>query len=136
MTIHQSLPFINWVQGVLEAGSLTVGVMKRPEGVVDTKGYVVVYPIAGGLTEGSIDNPRSDAAPNVQVTSFSRDEEQALWLDDKVRTLINAAVPAALPGGRRAIWLDFEPSSPSAVRDDNVEPSLFMAVTVLEVGTV
>lgn len=136
MSIHQSRPFLLWVKEVLTDGGVTVEIMKKPATVPTLQGYAVIYPVAGGTTEGSIDAPRSDASPNVQVTSFGRDEDQAMWLSDKVRTLLDAAVPATLPDGRKAIWMDFATASPTGTRDDKANPPMFMGIDVVEIGTV
>lgn len=136
MSIHQTRPFVLWVKEVLTDGGVTVGVMKRPSSVPANTGYAVIYPVAGGITEGTLDDPRSDASPNVQVTSFGTDEDQAIWLSDRVRTLLDGAVPAVLSDGRTAVWVDFATGGPTGIRDDSVQPPLFMVPDVFEIGTV
>lgn len=135
MSIHQSRPFIVWLKGVLVAGGVAVEIMKKPATVPAGAGYAVIYPRAGGTTEGTLDDPHEDASPNVQITSFSSDEDQALWLADRIRTLIVAAVPATLTDSRRVIWLEFATAGPTGTRDDRVEPSIFMVPDVIEFGT-
>ena len=135
MSIHSERVFTAWVVGVLEAGGLNVGQSERPATYDPTASYIVVHSIAGGITTGTIDAPRSDGAPNIQVTSWSRTPAQALWLVDKVRSLLDAAVPADMPDGRRVIWLDFPMSSVTVVRDDDNQPALFGAPDRFEMGT-
>lgn len=142
MSIHSNRVFINWLIGVLQAGGLTVGHGARPATIPAGAGYAVVYSIAGGITRGSIDDPRSDVEANVQVTSWSTDDSdgadinQALWVADKVRTLLEAAVPATLTGGRKVIWFDYQMSSPSTGRDDQSQPPGWYAVDRFEFGVV
>ena len=136
MSIHGERVFVDWVIAVLTDGGLTVGDATAPKCASPTgAGYVVVYSIAGGETMGSVDAPRSDAAANFQVTSVSSDPRQARWLVDKVRSLLDAAVPASLSAGRSVIWLDFPLASPSVLRDDNVQPPNYWAPDRFEVGT-
>lgn len=137
MTIHSERVFIDWVIGVLSGGGLTVGDGKAPTNPPAGAGYVVVYSIAGGVTSGPLEDPRSDAAPTFQVTSVSTDPRQCRWLVDRVRSLFNVAVPSAsLSDGRKVIWLDFPMASVSIIRDDDVQPPTWYAPDRFEVGTV
>lgn len=135
MTIHSERIFIDWVLGVLTAGGLSVGDGVAPTATPAGAGYVVVYSIAGGMVEGSLEDPRSDAAPTFQVTSVGTDPRQVRWLVDRVRTLFNVAVPAVLADGRKVIWLDFPMASTSTLRDDDVTPPKYYSPDRLEVGT-
>lgn len=136
MSIHQTGPFIAWIVDVLELGGLVVGDGHAPASVPPGSGYVVVYSIPGGGTDGSIDDPRSDASVAVQVTSSSTNTDQTRYLADRVRTILDAAVPAALPtGGRKVIWLDFPEGSPAMNRDDGVQPSRYYIPDRFEMGT-
>jgi hypothetical protein len=135
MGIHQQAPFIAWIIDTLETGGLTVGDGIKPTPVPEGAGYVVVYSIAGGTTTGSVNDPRSDAEPNIQVTSSSTSQEQCRWLADRVRTLLDAAVPAVLTGGRKVIWFDFPMASYSMVRDDDVAPPRWSIPDRMEMGT-
>ena len=135
MSIHGERVFIDWVIATLTAGGLSVGDGVAPTSTPTGAGYVVVYSIAGGITEGSLEAPRSDAAPNFQVTSVASDQRQVRWLVDRVRTLFDAAVPASLTGGRRVMWLDFPMASVTIIRDDDVQPPTWYAPDRFECGT-
>jgi len=135
VSIHQHGPFIAWVIATLQAGGLTVGDGIAPGTVPAGAGFVVVYSIAGGTTSGSIDDPRSDAAANIQVTSSSTNPTQCRWLADKVRTLLNAAVPASLSDSRKVFWLDFPMASFTMTRDDDVQPPRFFIPDRFVMGT-
>lgn len=135
MTIHDERIFVDWVIGVLEDGGLTVGDGVAPSTVPTGAGYVVVYSIAGGITTGSLEAPRSDAAPNFQVTSVGSSPEQTRWLVARVRSLFEVAVPATLSDGRKVIWLDFPMASVTVLRDDDVQPPKWFAPDRFEVGT-
>lgn len=136
MNIHDERIFIDWVVGVLRDGGLTVGDSVAPTSFPVGSGYVVVYSVAGGVTDGSIDAPLDDASPNFQVTSASFDPGQARWLVAKVRNLLAAAVPAVLAGGRKVLWIDFPMASVTVVRDDDVQPPRYAAPDRFEVGSV
>ena len=136
MSIHDERVFVDWVIATLTAGGLTVGDGEAPATVPADAGYVVVWSIAGGTTSGSIDAPRSDAAPNVQVSSFGKTARQARWLVSRVRTVLDAAVPSgALTDGRKVIWLDFPMASPTVIRDDDNQPPLYGAPDRFVMGT-
>lgn len=135
MSIHDERVFIDWVISTLTAADLDVGDGEAPANPSTLDGYVVVHAIAGGITSGSLEAPRSDAAPNVQVSSFGRSARQARWLVAKVRTTLDAAVPASLADGRRVIWLDFPMASVTVIRDDDSDPPMFHAPDRFEMGT-
>lgn len=136
MSIHQTGPLAAWAKGVLVAGGIAAEVLKKPATIPTGAGWCVIYPVAGGVTSGSLEAPRSDATPNVQVTSFGADEDQAMWLADRVRSLLDAAVPATLGDGRSLIWVDFATAQPTITRDDVVQPNLFLGIDVIEFGSV
>lgn len=135
MSLHNERHFIDWIVGVLTDGGLTVGDSKAPESVPTDAGYCVVYSIAGGVTDGSLEAPRSDAAPNVQVTSTSFLPDQTRYVADRVRTLLDAAVPATLPDGRHVTWIDFPMASMTMIRDDDAQPPRFYIPDRFELGT-
>lgn len=135
MSVHGEQAFVDWVVGVLEAGDLVVGDGVAPTDVPAGSGYVVVYSIAGGITEGSLDDPRSDATAAFQVTSVGDDPRQVRWLIDKVRSLLNTAIPGSLVDGRRVIWLEFPTGSASVIRDDDRDPPGWYSPDRFEVGT-
>lgn len=134
-SIHRQAPFVDWVVGVLEGGGLTVGDGVAPKSVPSGAGYVVVYSIAGGVTDGTIDDPNEDASPNIQVTSSSVRPDQCRWLADEVRAALNGAVPADLSDGRRVYWIDFPVASMTMVRDDDVQPPRYSIPDRFELGT-
>lgn len=135
MSIHSERIMINWVIATLTAGGLTVGDGIAPATVPAGSGYLVVYSITGGTTFGSLEAPREDATPTVQVTSTSVLAEQTRWLVDRARTVLAAAVPSTMADGRRVIWIDFPLASVSVRRDDNVQPARWYAPDRFEFGT-
>ena len=132
---HDERTFIDWIVETLDDGGLTVGDSVAPSTADDATGYVVVYSVAGGEVGGSVDAPRSDTAPNVQITSSSTSPQQARWLAMKARTLLEAAVPATV-GDRQVIWIDFATASVTVARDDRLQPPRYFAPDRLEFGTV
>lgn len=135
MSIHQSGPFVAWLIATLEAGGVTVGDAVRPADADDVKGYAVIYPIPGGSTSGAIDDPRSDATVAVQITSSSTDPRQCRWVADRVRSLLNEAVPAMLSDGRRVIFGEFPDGGPAVNRDDRVQNPRYFTPDRFEFGT-
>lgn len=122
MTIHDGRVFSAWAKDVLEDGGLTVGYALAPASVPTGAGYVVVWPIAGGITEGTLDDPNHDATPNLQFSCSSLDPAQSEWLAAKVRTLLEAAVPAELADGRTVMFVEFPFGGETLLRDDDSQP--------------
>lgn len=135
MSIHSERHLIAWVIDVLEDAGLTVGDAVAPGTVPVGAGYVVVYSIAGGVTEGSLDSPWQDATPTVQVTSSSFNQQQTRWLVDEVREAISSATPATLADGRVVMFVDFPMASVSIMRDDDVQPPRWYAPDRFEFRT-
>lgn len=135
MDLHDERLFIAWIIEVLTDGGLTVGDSVAPSTVPDGAGYCVVYSIAGGVTEGPLETPRSDAMANVQITSSAVDPAQTRWLVAKARELLDAAIPATV-SGRRVIWMDFPTGSTTVARDDDNQPPRYYAPDRIEFGTV
>lgn len=125
MTIHGSRVFATWIVSTLTAGGVTARLGQKPATVATGAGWSVVYPIAGGTTEGTLQNPNEDATPDVQVTSVSYDAAQTLWQVDKVRELLLAAVPATLSDGRRVVFVEPTFADVSLSRDMDVTPPTF-----------
>lgn len=122
MSIHGSRVFALWVVDVLQDGGLAVALGGRPANVPTASGWGAVYPIAGGTVSGSIDDPNSDATPDVQVTSVSYQADQTLWHVDKVRELLLAALPADLSDGRRVLFGAPSFADVTLLRDNDVDP--------------
>lgn len=137
MSVHQSGPFVEWILATLRADGLVVGYAhKPPDGDIPAgAGYSVVYPIPGGSTSGSIDDPRSDATVAVQITSSGTSPVQASDIADRVRFVLDAAIPATLTGGRRVIFGDFPEGSPAVNRDDAVQSPRYFSPDRFEFGT-
>lgn len=119
MSVHGSRIFANWIKSVLVAGSVAAEIGVKPASVPTGAGWAVVYPIAGGVVEGTLDNPNEDATPDLQVTSVGTSAEQALWMVDRVRTLLLAATPATLTGGRRVLNVYIVWPDATLIRDDD-----------------
>ena len=136
-TIHQTGPFVEWILATLRADGLIVGFAHKPDDddIPAGAGYSVVYPIPGGSTSGSIDAPRSDATVAVQITSSATRPDQAADIADRVRVVLDVAIPATLTGGRRVIFGDFPEGSPSVDRDDQVQPPRYFVPDRFEFGT-
>jgi hypothetical protein len=125
VSIHGSRVFAAWVVDTLTDGGLAVALGEAPASVPANAGWGAVYPIAGGIVEGSLNEPNSDATPDVQVTSVAYQADQVLWHVDKVRELILAAVPADLSDGRRVTFVEPTWADPTLIRDDQKQPPTF-----------
>lgn len=136
MSLHGNRVFAAWVKSTLAAGGVTVELGVKPKTVPAGSGYSVVYPIAGGVTDGTLENPNEDATPDVQVTSVGSSAEQTLWQVDKVRTVLLAAVPATLSDGRRVVFVEPTFGGPSLFVDNDVQPPVWYVPDRLSFRTV
>ena len=145
MSIHGSRVFAQWVVATLRAGGLIVGEAMKPAGVPANAGYAIVYPIAGGRTDGTLDDPNEMAEPRIQVTSYgvarydddTNGMQQCQWVVDRVRALLNVALPVTLTDGRKVIQVSYPFADVSVIReDDTAGPPLFYAPDVIEFRTV
>lgn len=122
MTVHGTRIFAQWIVATLDAGGLATELADKPAEATLDNGWAVVWPIAGGTVDGTLAAPNDDATPEVQVTCVAYYKDQTLWVVDRVRTLLAAAVPATLSDGRRVTR--FEPvfAQPTLLRDNDVDP--------------
>jgi hypothetical protein len=108
----------NAVIQFLESLGLAVGDAEAPE---QDPPYVVVYPIPGGDTTGTLANPDDDVVLVYQVTCVGTDRRQAEWLADKAFALV--AGDLAVPERR---VLRVAPDMHGGVqRDDQATPPIF-----------
>lgn len=103
----------------LEALGLTVGDAVAPDA---SPPYVVVYPIAGGGTSGTLAAPDDDAELIFQVTCVGVSREQAEWLADKALSLLTSVTVT----GRSVPRVSLD-SFGGVVRDDTATPTLWTA---------
>ena len=117
---------------VLTAAGLTVGDGKKPDGggwqgvegqSVFTP-YVVVEPVAGGVTDGSLDDPDEDASPIYLLWAWGRDREQCQWAQAAARTAIKTT-PLAI-AGRSVIRVRIDTLG-GARRIDTIQPPLWQS---------
>lgn len=112
----------------LEDFDLTVGDARAPDGHAPP--YVVVYPIPGGRTSGTLDEPDADAELIYQVTCIGSTREQAQWLVDKVLGLLDTFDVADRYIPRVALE-----EHAGIQRDDQQTPPVFMAAPKFRVFT-
>lgn len=127
MSSHRSYVFVNWVKSLLIGGGIAAEIGVKPATVPTGAGWVVIYPIAGGIVEGSIDDPYTDVTPDLQIASASYNQGHTLDLVDDVRALIQSSWPAAMSDGRRVLFVEPTFASPQFGRDEDVNPPVFWA---------
>lgn len=123
-------PVTNAIVEALADAGLAVGLAEKPEGVgwqgapgqSAFVGYVVVYPMLGGITDGPIGNFNADAWAVYQLTSVGGNEEQCEWVADEARVAMLAARPAGDDWKVAHVVLDV---LGGAVREDDVQPSVW-----------
>lgn len=116
----------------LTAAGLTVGDGEKPSaggwsgpaGQSTFAPYVVVYPLVGGSTSGTIAAPDADATPLYQLTSVGGTRAQAEWAADKARTVMLSTSWWGDADGRKVIQVRVDMLG-GARRDDLDQPPLW-----------
>ncbi len=122
MNIHKGRELTDQVITALTTAGLTVGDAVAPTSISAGAGYVVVYPLLGGDTDGTIGNPNDDASIVYQLTSVGADRRQCEWVADKARETILAAAPTLT--NRKVTYIDVDMLG-GVQRDDDVQPPTF-----------
>ena len=105
----------------LEALGLEVGDAVAPNA---DPPYVVVYPIPGGGSTGTLAAQHDDAILVYQVTCVGNSREQAEWLADKALELLQGDLSVS---GRRVCNVDLDMHG-GVQRDDQVTPPIFSSM--------
>jgi hypothetical protein len=123
-TTPEVLPHLDAVQAALESiDHLTVFVGGTPTdtGWTPPTLYAVLYPEPGMAVRESLADERTDFEAVMQITCAGASPEQALWVADKVRTVLAAA--PVVEG--RVCWPPEDLGGPPLARDDDVTPPVF-----------
>lgn len=124
MNLHDNRELTTAVVSVLASAGLNVGRAVAPSDIPAGAGWAVVYPLTGGLSSGTLDNPNDDASVLYQITSVGRNAEQAEWVMDTVRWAI---LGANYTLNDRTVVLVGIDMFGGVERDDDVQPPLFYA---------
>lgn len=112
--------------GDAPAGALA-NLLKNPPG----PGYYIVYPLPGGMRDGSMSDPYADVELVYQVTCVDRGPEGVRWLTDQLESKFAALqVP-----DRSVLWV--KPTMPSGVfRDEETaNPPVFFSTPTFRLAT-
>lgn len=133
---------MTWVSGrvltdaiiaALAAAPCDVGDGEKPtgagwQGVPDQSQfapYLVLHPVSGGTTDGTLAASDDDAASLYQLTAVGATREQAEWAADEGRdVMLGVAITVS---GRSVAQVRVDMLG-GARRDDTVQPSVWMAV--------
>jgi hypothetical protein len=85
--------------------------------------YVDVHPTPGGLTDGPISDPNTDAWADYQIISVGAVRRQAETVGDAVRAVL-AATPPTVAAGRKVAYVRLDMLG-GVIRDDSVQPAVF-----------
>lgn len=108
--VHQGRLLTDAILAALAADDIIVGDNTKPPedqavcgwdgtpGESDFIPYVVVWPLPGGVTSGTILHEHADAFPIYQITSIGATREQCEWLADKVRVIAEQRSSWSPPG--------------------------------------
>ena len=109
------------VIAALVAEGVTVGDCTAPDAAPP---YVIVYPIAGGSTTGTLAAPDEDAVFVYQVTCVGVSRRQAEWLEDRALHLLTTTfwVP-----GRKIVRVSLDMHG-GVQCDNQVTPPVFWSV--------
>ena len=121
-------PHIRAVDARLKAGlpaSVGVGLGRAPAGV--SPPFIVQYPDPGDVQAARLNGERAHLEMHIMVHAVGVGPEQATWAGDRAREVLLGA-PPAVPG-RRVHRLTQTMAPPPIVRDDDVNPVLYVQVT-------
>ena len=122
MTVVDPRLATDGVRAKLATFGLNVGDGQAPAGAPP---YVVVYPIPGGYTTGTLADLDGDAALDFQVSCVGTTREQAQWLQNKTYGLLG--VGTVTIAGRVVNRVSL--TDPGGVfRDDTKSPPFYTAV--------
>lgn len=89
------------------------------------KPYAIVYPLTGGVFDGTLGNPDSDASLIWQVTCIGATREQCEWTVDTVNALLIGRPLAVAARLISRVWADM--AGGGVRRDDAVQPAVYVA---------
>jgi hypothetical protein len=96
----------------------------RP-GAGQFKPYVIVYPLSGGIFDGTLGCPDDDASLTWQLTCVGAVRRQCEWMADRaLAALVGRRLTVADRGVSR-VYADM--AGGGARRDDTVQPPVFIA---------
>jgi hypothetical protein len=85
--------------------------------------YVDVHPTPGGLTDGPLSDPNTDAWADYQIISVGAVRRQAEAVGDAVRAVMLAG-PITVGNGRSVAYVRLDMLG-GVIRDDSVLPSVY-----------
>jgi hypothetical protein len=98
------------------------------------KKYCIVYPLPGGVFDGTLGCPDDDASLIWQVTCVGATRPQCEWVADKVNeTLVGQ--PLTIPG-RYVTRVQADMAGGGVRRDDTVQPPVFIATPRYRIDSV
>lgn len=130
--VHVGRPLTDAIVDVLELAGLRPGRGQQPpgsgwqgeEGKSQFLPYVLVHPVGGGTTRGTVGLPYVFGFPIYLLTSVGADQRQCQEHADQVRLTILAA---DLVHGDRTVVLVLDDDLGGVTIDDTVRPSVYMA---------
>lgn len=134
MNLHVARLLTDAIIANLTDHGLVVGDGERPKtgagwaatpGQSAFRGYVVVHSLAGGITDGTIEDPDDDAFPIYQLSTYGTTRAQCELLSDTCRDVM-LGVPITLDGRTVAqVRVDM---LGGARRDDAIQPPIWQGV--------
>lgn len=127
--VAESKPVTDAYLVALEATDRPIGDAKKPKGQAELYPYGILYAGTARL-DGSALEPFEDGLHRLQLTSVGLTRESVEWLRDRGRTiLLDRSITI---DGHRVTWAELVTSLP-VERDDDVDPSVFRGVDVVNV---
>lgn len=88
---------------------------------------IVVWPSGGLQIPDAIKTPTHDFEMDFQITCVGTTAEQALWVHDNARAVLDRQTPTVSGRTCWPIWADEQPQP--VRRDDAVNPPLYVAIS-------
>lgn len=129
---HASRTITDAIISSLEGAGLLVGDAEAPAGHgwagvpggSEFRGYVVVYELSGGVTDGTIGEPDNDAEQVFQLTAVGATRDQCKWVADRARQVMLTAVLTIADRTVMRVAVDMLGGT---IRDDDVQPPVFFS---------
>ncbi len=99
------------------------------------KKYCIVYPLPGGMFDGSLGCPDDDASLIYQVTCVGADRPQCEWVADKANVTLLTR-PYVTVAGRYVTRVQADMAGGGVRRDDTVQPPVFIATPRYRIDSV
>jgi hypothetical protein len=125
--IPEAEPHVRAVLAKLKAGLPVTVAAALGIGPAVAPPYVALYPDPGDIADAFLSGDRSQLVIHFTVNAVGVGPEQAIWAADKARVVMLDITPVSVVGRRVHRMTQAPGSSPPVIRDESVQPALYIA---------